>query len=171
MQTDNQESKIQEILCMIQGAVWTENVYLDIIAQDYNIMPGLKKINDQILDLGKKLNLTLVVHNNYFYPSKDDKEAREVALAIRDGKKMYDEDRRKPKGEYHIMSEEEIRWILKSNELDENFIDEMITNNTAVAESIVTEIELNQALFPNYDTPDDIKEIYEQAKDVLEVEE
>ena len=33
---------------MIQEAVGAENVYLDIIAQDYILIPTLKKINDQI---------------------------------------------------------------------------------------------------------------------------
>ena len=171
LQSDNQESKITEIILMIQDAVGVENVYMDVIAQDYTIIPMLKKINDQILEFGKKLKIKFVVHNNYFYPNKDDKEAWEVALAIKDGKKMYDEDRRKPKGEYHIMSEDEIMEILKKNEFDKKFIDEMIENNNEVAENITTEINLHQALFPNYDTPDDIKEIYEQAKDELVVEE
>ncbi|MBU0625948.1 hypothetical protein KKG31_06425 [Patescibacteria group bacterium] len=95
--SDNQESKIVEIIKMIQDAIGTENVYLDIIAQDYKILPGLKQINDQILALSEKLGLKCLVHNNYHYPNKEDKEAWEVALAIKDGKKMYDDNRRKPK--------------------------------------------------------------------------
>lgn len=150
---------------MIQTAVGQENVYLDIIAQDYTTIPVLKKTNDQILDLGGKAHLKFLVHNNYFYPNKDDKEAREVALAIKDGKKMYDEDRRKPKGDYHIMSEEEIREVLEKNSFDRKLIDELIENNGNLADSIAVEIDLNQALFPNYDTPDDIREIYEKVKD------
>jgi DNA polymerase III alpha subunit len=113
MLSDNQESKMVEILKMIQDAVGADNVYLDIVAQDYATIPELKKINDQILDLGENTGIRYVVHNNYFYPSKDDKEAWEVALAIKDGKKMYDDDRRKPKGDYHIMSEEEIKAVMR----------------------------------------------------------
>jgi len=83
---------------------------------------------------------------------------------------MYDEDRRKPKGNYHIMSEEEIKEVMIKNGFDLASIDGMIANNNEVAGSITMEIDLNQALFPNYDTPDDIKEIYEQVKDGLAVE-
>lgn len=171
MTSDTQESKVIEIIWMIQDAVWKENVYLDIIAQNYSLIPELKRINDQILDFWKKMNLKFLVHNNYFYPDKDDKDAREVALAIKDGKKMYDDDRRKPKWDYHIMSEEEIRETLRKNGFEEEFIDTAIQNNNELAESITIEISLNQALFPNYDTPDDIKEVYEKVKDELVVEE
>lgn len=111
------------------------------------------------------------MHNNYCYPKKDDKDAREVALAIKDGKKMYDEDRRKPKGEYYIMSEDEIREVLKKNGFDDALIEQLFHANATLADSIVTEIDLGQALFPNYDTPDDVREIYEKIKDGLVMEE
>jgi DNA polymerase III alpha subunit len=68
-----------------------------VVAQDYTLLPNIRDINNQILDLSKELNLKCLVHNNYHYPKIEDKEAREVALAIKDGKKMYDDDRRKPK--------------------------------------------------------------------------
>jgi len=51
MLSDNQESKMTEIIGMIQDAVGAENAYLDVIAQDYVDLPELKKVNDQILDL------------------------------------------------------------------------------------------------------------------------
>lgn len=171
MTSDNQESKIIEILWMIQDAVGKENVYLDIAAQSYALLPEMEKINNHILEIAGKTWILCLVHNNFHYPRKDDKEAWEVALAIKDGKKMYDEDRRKPKGEYFIMSEEEIREVLEVNRFERKLIDEMIENNNNLAESINTEIDLNQALFPNYDTPDDIKEIYESVKDELVIKE
>jgi DNA polymerase III alpha subunit len=66
-------------------------------AQDESIMSNVKKINSQILFFSKKTNTECVISNNYFYPNKDEKEAWEMALAIKDGYKMYDEVRRKPK--------------------------------------------------------------------------
>ncbi|MBU0625947.1 hypothetical protein KKG31_06430 [Patescibacteria group bacterium] len=69
------------------------------------------------------------------------------------------------------MSEEEIIAILKSNGFEEKLFNTFIKNNNELAKSIHTEINLHQALFPNYDTPDDIKEIYEKAKDGLVVSE
>jgi len=164
---DENESKLQEIIQMIQQAVGEKNVYLEITAQDYSKMPELKKINNQILNISQSLKIPCVINNNFFYPNIDDKQARQVALAIKDGKKMYDEDRRKPKWDYHIMSEEEIREIMMKNDFDKKLIDEFIENNNKVANDIDTQIDLHQTLFPNYDSPEDIIEIYEQIKDDL----
>lgn len=159
-----------EIIQMIKKAVGEKNVYLEIVAQDEKLLPDVKKINTQILEFGQTTSTAQVVHNNFFYPDQENKEAREIALAIKDGKKIYDEDRRKPKGEYHIMSEEEIRALCEKNGYSAKQIDERIATNNAIAERIVSEIDLNQTLFPNYDSPEDIVELYEQYKDKLEEE-
>ena len=168
---DEKESKIIEIIHLIQDTIGKENVYLEIIAQDYNETTESKKVNELLLALAEKEDIGCMVDNNYFYPSKADKQAREVALAIKDGLKIYDEGRRKPKGQFHIMTEEEIREILEHNGLEKKTIDQLIKTNNKIADNITTAIDLNQTLFPNYETPEDIKEIYEKYKDVLTVKE
>jgi DNA polymerase III alpha subunit len=94
-----------------------------------------------------------------------------MALAIKDGYKMYDEVRRKPKWAYHIMDEEEIVEIMTWNGYDEKQISDWIGNNNKIAESIDVKIQLWQYLFPNYENPEDVKELYEKHKDELVVEE
>ena len=168
---DEKESKMIEIIHMIQDTIGKENVYLEIIAQDYNETSESKKVNELLLALGEKEQIQCVVNNNYFYPSQGEKQAREVALAIKDGMKIYDENRRKPKGQFHIMSEEEIIEILEHNGLDKHTISQMIENNNTIAEWITTEIDLNQALFPNYETPDDVRKLYEENGNGLIVDE
>jgi DNA polymerase-3 subunit alpha len=171
IQLDEKESKIIEIITMIQDIVGQENVYLEIIAQDYKEVPETKKYNEFIQKISKKTKIPCIVSNNYFYPSKEDKPAREVALAIKDGLKIYDENRRKPKGQFHIMTEEEIKKILENNEFETETIDMFIKTNNQVAESITIDIDLHQSLFPNYETPEDIKELYEANKDNVIVHE
>jgi DNA polymerase III alpha subunit len=112
---DEKESKMIEIINLIQETLGKENVYLEIIAQDYNETIESKKVNELLLALAEKEHMRCVVNNNYHYPSSGDKQAREVALAIKDGLKIYDESRRKPKGQFHIMSEDEITKILEDN--------------------------------------------------------
>lgn len=168
---DEKESKIIEIIHFIQDIIGKENVYLEIIAQDYNETIESKKANELLLALAEKEQIACVVNNNYFYPSQWDKQAWEVALAIKDGLKIYDESRRKPKGQFHIMTEEEIRTILENNGMDKKTIDHIIKTNNTIADSIETAIDLNQALFPNYETPEDVKELYEKHKDTLIVSE
>ena len=168
---DEKESKMIEIIHLMQEIIGKENVYLEIIAQDYTETTESKKANEFIQALAEKEHISCVVNNNYCYPSSTDKQAREVALAIKDGLKIYDESRRKPKGQFHIMSEEEIRNILENNGYEKSFINQLIETNNKIADSITTEIDLNQTLFPNYETPEDIKKLYDQYKDSLVVHE
>jgi len=69
------------------------------------------------------------------------------------------------------MSEDEIRGTLSNNGYNTAMIDTLIKNNIAIAENITTDIDLNQVLFPNYETPEDIKELYEKYKDQLIIKE
>ncbi|MFZ2151254.1 MAG: PHP domain-containing protein [Candidatus Absconditicoccaceae bacterium] len=165
------EDKIIEIINMIKDILGNNNVFLEMTAQNESLINNVKKINNQILFYSKKTDTDCVVDNNYFYPGKDEKEAWEMALAIKDGYKMYDEIRRKPKGEYHIMNEDEIVNIMTGNGYEDKQINEWIENNNKIAESIDVKIQLGQYLFPNYENPEDVKELYEENKDKLVVEE
>jgi DNA polymerase III alpha subunit len=168
---DEKEEKMGEILTILQETLGKENVFLEITAQDESLLPEVKKINTLLLAMSKKYGIKCVVDNNYHYLTSTDKEAREIALAIKDGKKIYDEDRRKPKGNFSIMSEEEIRGVCTKNGYTPEQIDERIHTNEEIAAEIVTDIALNQTLFPNYASPEDIIELYEENKEQLVVEE
>ncbi|MCF7834480.1 PHP domain-containing protein [Candidatus Gracilibacteria bacterium] len=161
------EDRVVEVIRIIKDILGKENVYLEMIAQDENILNDTQKINHNILSFSKELGLDCVVNNNYFYPSQEEKAAREMALAIKDGNKMYESNRRKPKGAYHIMSQEEIENVMLANGYKDSQIQDWIFNNEKIAESINYEIKLGQYLFPNYETPEDIKNIYEENKDQL----
>ncbi|HKL43658.1 MAG TPA: hypothetical protein VJ892_00065, partial [Candidatus Absconditabacterales bacterium] len=152
---------------MIQDKLGEENVFLEIIAKDETLDEDIKKINRKILEIAEKSGIKCVVNNIYHYINKSDKEAWEMALAIKDGYKMYDKNRRKPKGDFHIMTREEIEDILLSNGYTEGQIKERIENNNNIANNIHIEIPMGQTLFPNYQTPENIKEIYDNVKSNL----
>jgi DNA polymerase III alpha subunit len=50
-------------------------------------------------------------------------------------------------------------------------IDEWIGNNVAIADRVHVKVKLWQTLFPNYDTPQDIRQLYDANKDQLIVAE
>ena len=164
---DEKEEKIKEIINMIQNAVGKENTYLEIIAQQESLDNDLQKVNHAILSLSKELNVPCVVNTNYHYIKKDDRAAWEIALDIKDGKRSFDEWRRQVKGEFYIMTEEEILDVCKKNWYDESLIQSWIANNLAISEHIETKIKLNQILFPNYESPEDIQELYQKYWDQL----
>lgn len=161
------EDRAIEVIKIIKEHIWKDNFYLEIIAQDESILDDTKKINQNIIKFSDITWLNCVVNNNYFYPRNEDKQAWEMALAIRDWNKMYESNRRKPKWEYHIMTWEEIESVMINNWYNNSQIQEWISNNEKIANSINYEIRLWQYLFPNYETPQDIKEIYEKCKDDL----
>jgi len=159
--------KIYEIIEMLKDVVWEKNVYGEIIAQDHSLDNSIKKINEKALPIFEDSKLRIITNNVFDYLKKDDKDAREMALAIKDGYKMYDEQRRKPPGDYHIATESEIREILLKNGYETIQIDERIATNESIADEVNTEIDLYQSLFPNYETPPKMKEIYDKHKDTL----
>ncbi|MDR2541567.1 MAG: PHP domain-containing protein [Candidatus Peribacteria bacterium] len=163
------EDNILEIHQMLQE-LFPGNCYLEITAQDEHIFAELPKINQFLLHLSRKTDTPCIVNNNYFYPEKEDKKTWEMALAIKDNMKMYDVARRQPAGQYHIMTEEEIRKICEDNGYKDEQISERIANNEKIAEQAHVKLQLGQSLFPKYEAPDFIVEAYEKYKNVLVVQ-
>lgn len=61
------------------------------------------------------MQIPLIVSSNFHYISTKDKQAFEVALAIKDQRLITDPARRKAVGNRHMMSENEILNIMKDN--------------------------------------------------------
>lgn len=161
------DDKIIELIWMLRDKLWDENVYFEIVAQDEKTNLNLKKVNNKVLDFAKKLGLWVITWNIYNYIEKDDKNAREMALAIKDNKRMFDSDRRKPIWDYYLMTWDEIKSILLENGYLENDVDNWIATNNKIAAWVDIKINMWQWLFPKYQTPDDIKEVYDNIKDSL----
>lgn len=161
------DDKIMEIVWMIQEKIWKENVYFEVIAQNEAENQTLKKINQKVLSLAKSNWISIMTWNVYDYINKWDKAAREMALAIKDNKRIFDSDRRDPKWEFYLMTGDEIKEILLWNWYNDSEVDEWINMNNKIADQIDIKINMWQWLFPKYQPYDEIKEIYENIKDSL----
>ncbi|MCK9467217.1 MAG: PHP domain-containing protein [Candidatus Absconditabacterales bacterium] len=161
------DEKIIEIIKMIQDKIGKENVFLELVAQSELENQNLKKINNKIIELAQQLEIKCIVNNIYQYINQNDKEVWEMALAIKDGNKIYDDHRRKPKEKYHLMSGQEIFDIMVDNGYSEEQTKNWINNNNEIAKTIKIEIPMGQTLFPNYSTPPHIQELYEKVKNNL----
>lgn len=164
---DEAKDKIVEIIRMLQSALGEDSVYWEIIAQNHQNSPELARVNAYVYWLCEELGIPCIVNPNFHYISKEDKEAWEIALAVKDAKKVYDQDRRKPEWDFYIMTRSEVENVLTKNWYDSDQIQKMISNNLDLSEILNVEIPLGQTLFPNYESPDDIKEIYAKNKDIL----
>ena len=161
------DEKIMEITSMLQEKIWKENLYFEIIAQNEELDSNTAKINKKILELAEKNNIECIVDNAFQYINEWDKETWEMALAIKDGNKMYDQHRRKPKWDFYIMTGEEIKRLSLLNWYENAQVDKWIDNTNKIAEQVKIEIPMWQALFPNHQTPEEIKEIYSKVEKKL----
>ena len=161
------DDKILELIHLLQDNLWKENVFLEIVAQNEKDNNNLAKINKKILEIAKKEWIQLITWNIYNYVNIWDKDAREMALAIKDQKKIYDSDCRKPIWEFYLMSEDKIKEILVWNWYNESDITTWMDTNWEIADKIDIKIIMGQALFPVYQTPKDVADLYESIKDSL----
>lgn len=161
------DAKILEVWNKFVDTMGKNNVIWEIIIQDYKSKPDAKKSNQKIIELTKQSDNLMIGNNNFHYINPEDKEIREVAMNIKDGKKIYDQDRRMAKWDYHIADQKYIQNIMSKNWFDENFINQMIANSQQIADNINIQIPLYQKLFPNYNSDPTISKIYEQNKNDL----
>lgn len=161
------DDKILEIFHMLQDSLWKENVFFEIVAQDESKNEILRKINHKILDFANGESVKIITWNIYNYIEKTDKETWELALAIKDWKKMYDTDRRKPIWDFYLMTGDEINEILLWNGYSQDMVSVWMSTNNEIASQVKIDILMHQALFPIYQTPDDVKQLYDNIKDSL----
>ena len=162
-------TKIAEEITRLSDLVGTSHTIIELTVQDESKHPNIAKINKHLEKLASTLQLPLTCANNYHYIDEADQKVSEVALAIKDGKRMFDDDRRKVSLQQHIMSEQEIRDTLTDNGYDTDRIQQMIQTTANIADMIDLDIPLNKILFPKYESPDQIKKLYEKHKDGLVV--
>lgn len=164
---NEEEKQTEELISKFTTIFGKENVFLEIIAQEHQLISELERVNHTIQKFAKKMDLNLIVGNKYCYVNKEDKESWEIALAIKDVKKIYEEDRRKPAGDFSIQSEDDIISICKKNGFNNEEIKQRIDNNNSILERVNIEIDMYQSLFPVHQTPKNIQEKYEKTKDDL----
>lgn len=159
--------KIVELLQKFIAIFGQDSVFLEVVAQKYSDIPELEKINTTLLELSKQLHLGVIVDNVYQYVNKEDKETWEIALAIKDVKKIYEEDRRRPKWDFSFQSEDDIIATCLANGYSRDEVEWWIATNNSILEQVNIDIDMYQSLFPIHQSPEDIQEKYEKVKDSL----
>jgi DNA polymerase-3 subunit alpha len=153
---DGQIKKAKEIATWYKG-IFGDRYYLEI--QDHghkdNPLPNAEQesINNLILQIGKELDIKVVVTCDAHYLKHEDQDAHEVLLCVGTGSFVSDEKRMSLKEfPLHVEDPEEIikRW-------GDNF-PEVITNTKEVADRCDVSIELGKILIPKFPVPDGFTE-------------
>lgn len=167
LQHNEWEDKIQERILQLQSCLWKENVYLEYIIQDEQHCLGTKHTNTYIRWCTHENDLSIMCSPNVRYVHKQDKKAFETGLAIKDGKRMFDEQRRTIPWDHYFMSSAEVKEIMARNGISEEEQASMIQTNQDIADNIDIQIPLDTILFPNYQSSPDIVALYEKRKNEL----
>lgn len=134
--------------------------FLSRVAQEKPQWP-LHTGNQMVAEFATKHHIPLVVTGDVHYIHNTDQHTFETALAIKDGKRVFDSDRRLAPREMHLQTEEEIRGRLASAWVWVEQITSLIATTQHIAESIDLSIPMDKLLFPIYESSADIKQKYE----------
>lgn len=162
IQAGRQEAELLQLLASYEEIFGKENTILEVIPQDPKENSPLAKANKCLWELHEKSWLQIVASSNFHYIYEEDKEAYDIARCIKDGKRIYDDDRRKTFGDYYIATEEEVSQKCQENGFSSQQTQAMIDETEKVAAMINLDIPLGKILFPIYESPTEIKELYEK---------
>lgn len=141
-------------------ALWHKNIF----GEDYylevqsNTLREQILVNQKLVELARKLNISLVATNDSHYLKKEDYYNHEVLLCIQTGKRMTDEDRMKfQTNDFYIKSPEEMKEFFKN-------IPEALENTVKIAEKCNVDFEFGHTILPNYDVPEEFETHYDYIK-------
>lgn len=151
--------------------VGTEHVVVQLVAQAINQSPRLKPLHEFSIAVAQQYGLALYASTSVRYLQPSDQEAYQISLAIKDGLKRTDPQRRKPEFDGSLLSEQQVRTNLSSYGYDTALIDQLIDATSMIADQCHVVIPAGQVFFPSYHSPDDIKQIYQTYRDWLIINE
>lgn len=122
-----------------------ENFYLEL--QDHK-QDWQKKINRELVAMGKEHDIPVVATNNCHYLDRADSRAHEILLCLQTGKTMDDPYRMQyPSDEYYFKSSEEMTELFQQ-------VPEAIENTIKIAERCNLEMEFGVNNLPRYPVPE-----------------
>ncbi len=126
-------------------SIFKDDFYLEL--QDHGIMEQ-KKVNKELINMSKRLDIPLVCTNDIHYINKDDAKAHEILLCIQTGKTMDDEDRmRFQTDEFYLKSPDEMKEIFKS-------VPEALENTIKIRDKCNFDFDFNKTYLPKFDVPE-----------------
>ncbi|KAA3620643.1 MAG: DNA polymerase III subunit alpha [Flavobacterium sp.] len=119
-----------------------------------------RRVNDTLIALSKKHEVKLVACNNTYYINKEDANAHDILLCVKDGEKQATPIGRGrgyryglPNQEYYFKSQDEMKRLFED-------LPEAISNIAEVIDKIEPFTLMRDVLLPNFDIPE---EFYDKA--------
>jgi len=121
------------------------------------------RVNKVLVDFAKKHEVKLVASNNTYYCAKEDAEAHDILLCVKDGEKQATPIGRGrgyryglPNQEYYFKSQDEMKELFKD-------LPEAILNVQEVVEKVEAFDLARDVLLPEFDIPEEFKVVEDEA--------
>ncbi len=134
--------------------VFGDDLYVELMRHNQE---DENRVNPTLVDLSKKHDIKLVATNNTYYQNKDDANAHDILLCVKDGEKQATPIGRGrgyryglPNQEYYFKSAEEMKQLFHD-------LPEAILNVQEVVDKIEAFQLARDVLLPAFDIPDEFK--------------
>ncbi len=120
------------------------NYYFELME---NGIPEQRRVNDALIDLGRRTGIPVVATNDCHYCNRDDARSHEVLVCIQTGKTLDDEKRMKMATDaFYLKSPEEMAAAF-------SYCPEAVEATVGIAERCNVDLDLKTYHFPRYEVP------------------
>ncbi|WP_145136068.1 DNA polymerase III subunit alpha [Paenibacillus sp. Y412MC10] len=121
--------------------IFGEDFYLEL--QDHGL-PEQKRVNPQLIELARELDLPLVATNDVHYLVREDASMQDVLICIGTGKTVEDEDR--------LQIQTDQLYLKSGDEMARLFphVREALDNTLLIADKCSLELEFGRSILPEY---------------------
>ncbi len=125
--------------------VFGEDFYLEL--QWHDNIPELPRVNEELVNLAKKLQIPLVATNDIHYVEREDARFQDILLCIQTNAQVSDRDRlRMPDDSFYLKTPEEMRALFPD-------LPEALANTLEIAEKCELELSFGEPHLPKPDIP------------------
>ena len=134
---------------------FNDDLYIELMRHDQE---DENRVNPVLIEFSKKHNVKLVASNNTYYCKKDDANAHDILLCVKDGEKQATPIGRGrgyryglPNQEYYFKSPDEMKALFKD-------VPDAISNIQEVVDKVEAYQLAREVLLPAFDIPDQFKQ-------------
>ncbi|MBU5592608.1 DNA polymerase III subunit alpha [Clostridium sp. MSJ-4] len=122
-----------------------DGFYLEL---QYHGLEEQRKVNEELIEMSKELEIPLVATNDVHYINKEDSKSHDILLCIQTAKTVEEENRmRYPSDQFYLKSPEEM-WRQFS------YIKEALDNTIKIAEQCNFDYEFHKSKLPKFPLPE-----------------
>ena len=149
-----------DIIAAEEAAQWYKSIfgddfYLELQSHqcgkpdlDANIYENQKIVNEELLKIGKKLNIKCIATNDIHFINEEDSVAHDHLICLNTGKNLDDENRMRYTGQEFVKSVEQMSAMFPNNP-------ELLSNTQEISDKIENYSLSHSAFMPDFPLPED----------------